>query len=107
MSKWLIDIPKGNQRIVENQPKRMLGIPLNELLWCWEVDGEPTISISFGHMVVHKAQYAAKDINGKSLYDTIILGPNKKQAKKVQRYYSYRVLVNTETGEEQVSKQQE
>lgn len=98
MRQQLIQYSPGNQKIEEYGPFGGYVGPSSNIIWCWDKDGEPPISLDLGYMERVERAELLKDENGKQQYDKIETGDNKYCIKKAPIRQIVAYLKNNKTG---------
>lgn len=74
----------------------------HNIIWDYDFDGDPKITISLGHMKLQEGFIPLLDNNGKQEYEVEIAADGKKGRKKTPKMKFTRMLINTITNEKQI-----
>ena len=98
MPRLIVNYPDGSQRDEQYSTGGSYNGPKENIVWCWDRDGEPPIETNLGYMERVEKIEIITDNNGKKLYDIIVEGENKTKAKRVPQRQLVVYLKNNRLG---------
>ena len=98
MLRLLVNYPDGSQRDEQYSTGGSYNGPKENIVWCWDRDGDAPVPLTLGSMERVEKIELVKDANGKQLYDKIEVGEHKTDVMKVPQRQLVVYLRNNRLG---------